>query len=142
MAVNKTVANASSVAEMLSSVAHPRRREESVQLHTLFSDVTGWDATMWGSSIVGYGRYHYVYDSGREGDYFATGFSPRQRGLSIYIMPGYADFTELLSKLGKYRRGKSCLNINSLDDINLDVLASLIRAGLSDLERLWPVSPS
>ena len=97
---------------------------------------------MWGPSIVGYGRYHYVYKSGREGDYLATGFSPRKSALSIYIMPGYADFGEILARLGKHKTGKSCLYVNKLADIDLDVLAELIRAGLTDLAAHWPVDPT
>ncbi len=97
---------------------------------------------MWGPSIVGYGRYHYRYKSGREGDFLATGFSPRKAALSIYIMPGYADFGDILSRLGKHKLGKSCLYVNKLADIDLDVLAELIRAGLEDLEKHWPVEPT
>lgn len=97
---------------------------------------------MWGPSIIGYGRYHYIYDSGREGDFLATGFSPRKANLSIYIMPGYTDFGEILSRLGKHKIGKSCLYVTKLADIDLDVLAELIRAGLKDLDQKWPVQPS
>jgi len=97
---------------------------------------------MWGASIVGYGRYHYRYKSGREGDFLATGFSPRKTALSVYIMPGYADFGDILSRLGKHKLGKSCLYVNKLADIDLDVLSELIRAGLEDLGRLWPVEPT
>ncbi len=97
---------------------------------------------MWGPSIVGYGRYHYRYKSGREGDFLATGFSPRKAAHSIYIMPGYADFTHILSRLGKHKLGKSCLYVNKLADIDLDVLAELIRAGLDDLEKTWSVDPT
>jgi hypothetical protein len=97
---------------------------------------------MWGPAIVGYGNYHYVYDSGREGDFLATGFSPRKQNLSVYIMPGYANFSEILSRLGKHKMGKSCLYINKLADIDTEVLKELIRAGLDDLDKKWPVSPS
>ncbi len=96
---------------------------------------------MWGPSIVGYGRYHYRYKSGREGDFLATGFSPRKTALSIYIMPGYADFGDILSRLGKHKTGKSCLYVNKLADIDPEVLSELIRAGLADLETHWPVHP-
>ncbi len=94
---------------------------------------------MWGPTIVGYGQYHYTYDSGRQGDFLATGFSPRKSNLSIYIMPGYADFQTILDRLGKHKIGKSCLYINKLVDVDLDVLAELIRAGLADLAAKWPV---
>lgn len=94
---------------------------------------------MWGESIIGYGRYHYVYDSGREGDFLATGFAPRRNNLSIYIMPGYADFGAILARLGKHKIGKSCLYVNKLADIDMTVLSELIQAGLADLNQRWPV---
>lgn len=97
---------------------------------------------MWGPSIIGYGQYHYVYDSGRQGDFLATGFSPRKARHSIYIMPGYADFGDILARLGKHKMGKSCLYVNKLADIDLDVLAELIRAGLADLDKKWPIQPT
>lgn len=92
--------------------------------------------------MIGYGAYHYVYDSGREGDFLATGFSPRKTNLVVYIMPGYADFGDILARLGKHKLGKSCLYINKLADIDESVLEELIRAGLDDLASRWPVSPS
>lgn len=91
--------------------------------------------------MVGYGRYDYRYESGREGSFLATGFSPRKAKLSVYILPGYADFGDILSRLGKHARGKSCLYINRLDDVDEDVLAELIQAGLADLGRRWAVHP-
>ena len=141
MSGNKTVQTDASVEAFLSAIEHPRRREDSLRLHRLFADVTGWSAAMWGPSIVGYGQYHYVYDSGREGDFLATGFSPRKANLSVYIMPGYAEFGGILDRLGKHKRGKSCLTINTLADVDLAVLAELIAAGLDDLGRHWQVLP-
>ena len=111
-------------------------------LQNIISRVTGYQPLMWGTSIIGYGTYHYVYDSGREGDFLATGFSPRKAALSIYIMPGYADFTEILGRLGKHKIGKSCLYVNKLADIDTDVLAELISAGLANLNARWPVTPT
>lgn len=81
---------------------------------------------MWGSSIVGFGDYHYKYESGREGDWFVTGFSPRKQNLTLYIMAGFDNYDQLLSRLGKYKTGKSCLYINKLDDVDLDVLKELV----------------
>ena len=97
---------------------------------------------MWGPSIIGYGRYHYVYDSGREGDFLATGFSPRKSNLSLYIMPGYEDFGDLLDRLGKHKKSKACLYINKLADVDLAVVEEIIRAGIKDLNTRWPVQPS
>lgn len=141
MAENKTQPTEVAVSAFLASVEPRRRAEDGLRLDELFQGVTGFEPRMWGPSIVGYGRYHYVYASGREGDFLATGFSPRKAALSIYIMPGYADFGTILNRLGKHRIGKSCLYVNKLADIDLDVLAELIRAGLDDLETRWLVLP-
>ncbi len=126
----------------MSAVAPASKAADAQELDALFRKTTGFEPVMWGPSIVGYGRYHYRYKSGREGDFLATGFSPRKAALSIYIMPGYADFGDILSRLGKHKLGKSCLNVNKLADIDLDVLAELICAGLEDLEQHWPVDPT
>lgn len=119
-----------------------RRRDDALTLDTIFREVTGWAPQMWGPSIVGYGRYHYKYDSGREGDMCATGFSPRKANLVLYIMPGYRDYGELLGRLGKHRLGKSCLYLNKLADVDEAVLRGIIRAGLDDLAKTYPVEPS
>ena len=142
MAQNKTVPTVQPVADFLNGVDHPTRRADAYQLDQIFRDITGWHPRMWGPTIVGYGEYHYTYDSGREGDSMATGFSPRKTNLSIYIMPGYADFSSILERLGKHKIGKSCLYINKLADVDLDVLGELIQAGLADLNAKWPVKPS
>jgi hypothetical protein len=141
MAENKTIATSADVLEFLDGIEHPVRRSDGHALNALFSRVTGFPAKMWGPSIIGFGRYHYLYKSGREGDFLATGFSPRASNMSIYIMPGYQDYTEILSRLGKHKLGKSCLYVNKLEDIDLAVLEELIRAGLKDLDALWPVHP-
>ncbi len=130
------------VQDFLRRVAPGQRREDGLALDVLFREVTGWQPRLWGPSIIGYGQYHYVYDSGRAGDAPATGFSPRKAGLVIYIMPGYGDYGAILNDLGKHRLGKSCLYINKLADIDQHVLKRLIRAGLDDLNRKWPVRAS
>ena len=142
MTQSKTQPTPQSVADFLQSIEHPVRRADALALDTLFRQITGWQPQMWGPTIIGYGQYHYVYDSGREGDFLATGFSPRKANLSVYIMPGYADFNDILARLGKHKIGKSCLYINKLADIDTDVLAELIRAGLADLDKKWPVKPT
>ena len=142
MAENKTQATDADVAAFIASVDHPRRRADAEALVTLFRDTTGWSPKMWGPSIIGYGSYDYTYQTGRSGSFLATGFSPRKANLSIYIMPGYADFSEILSRLGKHKIGKSCLYINKLADIEISVLEELIKAGLADLDARWPVKPS
>ncbi|MBB93542.1 MAG: hypothetical protein CML68_02905 [Rhodobacteraceae bacterium] len=138
----KTVETGASVAAYLAGVQPERRAGEALVLDGLFREATGFAPRMWGDSIVGYGRYHYRYGSGREGDFLATGFAPRKARLSIYIMPGYADFGEILGRLGKHRTGVSCLYLNRLADIDLEVLGELVRAGLRDLGRHWPVEPT
>ena len=127
------------VERFLASIAHPVRARDARVLDALFREVTGYRARMWGPTIIGYGQYHYRYASGREGDSLATGFSPRKTAMSIYIMPGYADFGPILAGLGKHKTGKSCLYVNKLSDIDLTVLAELVRAGLADLSERWPV---
>lgn len=129
------------VAAFLAAVEPEGRRAEAMALDGLFRRVTGWEPVLWGPSIVGYGRYRYRYASGREGEWPATGFSPRRAEHSIYIMPGYADFGEILSRLGRHRMGKSCLYVRRLSDIDLEVLEELVRAGLRDLGAQWPVTP-
>ena len=138
---NKTAATDADVGAFLEGVEPARRREEGQALDRLFRDATGWAPRMWGPSIVGYGAYTYTYASGRTGDWLATGFSPRKAKLSIYIMPGYTDYSAILADLGKHTKGKSCLYINKLADIDTAVLARLIRAGLDDLARHYPVRP-
>ncbi len=130
------------IAEFLATVQQLRKADEAQVLDRLFQDTTGFAPVMWGPSIVGYGRYHYRYASGREGDFLATGFSPRKAAHSIYIMPGYADFEYILSRMGKHKLGKSCLYVNKLSDIDLDVLRELIKAGLEHLDGIWPVEPT
>ena len=142
MSQNKTQATAVPVADFIAAVDNPTRRADAETLDALFRDVTGWEPRMWGPSLIGYGEYHYVYDSGREGDFLATGFSPRKANLVVYILPGYTDFGPILDRLGKWKKGKSCLYINKLADVDTDVLRELIRAGIDDLSKTWKVRPT
>lgn len=142
MSDNKTRPTDGDVASFLGGIEPADKRAEALRLNQLFRDATGFDPLMWGPSMIGYGRYQYVYDSGREGEFLATGFAPRAREFSIYIMPGYADFGEILGRLGKHRTGKSCLYVKRLSDIDEGVLRELIRAGLDDLATRWPVHPA
>jgi hypothetical protein len=139
MAENKTRPTTMDPAAFIQSIDHPTRRADGVVLLELMTKITGWDATMWGPSIIGFGSYHYKYDSGREGDFLRTGFSVRKANLVIYIMPGYSDFGEILGRIGKYKMGKSCLYINKLADIDLTVLEELVRAGLDDMAKKYPL---
>jgi hypothetical protein len=141
MATNKTVASAADPAAFLAAVAPAAKRDEALRLDALFRRVTGWAPRIWGPAIVGYGRYRYRYDSGREGEFLATGFAPRAHGFSVYNMPGYADFGAILARLGPHRMGKSCLEVRRLADLDQAVLAELIAAGLARLAARWPVEP-
>ena len=141
-AENKTKPTEITAAEFIAAVEPERKREEAEILDQLFRKVTSWAPVMWGPSIIGYGSYHYVYETGREGDMCATGFSPRKANHSLYIMPGYANFGPILERLGKHSMGKSCLYIKKLADVDLDVLAELIKAGLDDLGAKYPVKAS
>lgn len=139
MSQNKTQPTDASVSGFLAGVTPSGKAADAMALDQLFRKATGFQPRMWGDAIVGYGRYHYVYKSGREGDFLATGFSPRKASFSIYIMPGYTNFGAILDRLGKHRTGRSCLYVNKLADIDLAVLADLIRAGLEDLNQHWTV---
>ena len=127
MAENKTRKTGASVEEFLSSVENKRRREDGSTLLTMMQEITGLEPEMWGPSIIGFGDYHYKYESGREGDMFLTGFSPRKQSLSLYIMDGFDGRDELLKRLGKHRKSVSCLYINKLADVDMDVLQELIQ---------------
>jgi nucleoid DNA-binding protein len=122
MAELKTQENDASVDHYLTSVGDERKREASFKVKALMEEVTGEEARMWGDSIVGFGHYHYKYASGREGEWMLTG----KRNLTLYIMSGFDEYDDLLEKLGKHSTGKSCLYINKLEDINLDVLRELV----------------
>jgi hypothetical protein len=119
----------------------PARREEAGRLLALFGEVTGWEPRLWGPSMVGFGRYVYRYDSGHGGESLAIGFSPRKAELSIYLMPGGGDFGPILARLGPHRMTKACLYIRRLAAVDESVLREVIRAGLEDLARQWPVHP-
>ncbi len=123
---NKTVENEGSVSDFLSQVQDDKRRQDAISINELMTQITGQQPKMWGGSIVGFGTYHYKYESGREGDFMKIGFSPRKQNLSLYIMPGFDRYDDLLARLGKYKLGKSCLYIERMEDVELDVLQELI----------------
>ena len=133
------MSHAADATAFLSAVEPDRRHREAQKLDALFREVTGWAPRLWSGGMLGYGTYDYTYASGRSGTFLATGFAPRKAKLSIYILPGYTDFSTILADLGKHTTGKSCLYINKLEDVDLEVLGRLIRAGLDDLGTRWPV---
>ena len=133
----KTVETDADVNAFIDSIENTRRREDAGRLLELLGEITREPPRMWGSSIVGFGSYHYKYESGREGDSPRVGFSPRKQNLAVYIMPGFADFGELLAKLGKHRTGKSCLYLNKLDDVDVDVLKEILRESVAEMKRRY-----
>ena len=126
MAENKTKKTGASVADFLAFVESKRRREDAITLLEMMSEITEMEPEMWGPSIIGFGSYHYKYESGREGDMPFIGFSPRKQSLSLYIMDGFDGRDGLLAKLGKHRTGVSCLYINKLADVDMKALQELI----------------
>ena len=133
MAENKTKPTKAGVTAFLNSVEDRQKRADCRKVAAMMRRATGKRAKMWGSSIVGFGTYHYKYDSGREGDFILTGFSPRKQALTVYIMPGFSRYDALLKKLGKYKTGKSCLYIKRLADVDERVLERLIGESVKDM---------
>ncbi|HVQ89161.1 MAG TPA: DUF1801 domain-containing protein [Actinomycetes bacterium] len=122
----KTKKNEGSVTAYINGLENPTRRSEARQLVALMRRVTGQKPTMWGTSMVGFGSYHYTYASGREGDWFATGFAARKQAMTVYLIDGFDEYGPLLEALGKHSLGKSCLYLKSLADVDLAVLEELI----------------
>jgi hypothetical protein len=133
----KTKVNKASVVKFLKGVENEQRQSDALKMLELMLKITKREAKMWGSSMVGFGSYHYKYASGREGDWLLTGFSPRKKDLTVYIMNGFSSYSDLMSKLGKYKTGKSCLYIKKLEDIDLKVLSQLIRKSVSDMRKIY-----
>lgn len=137
MAEVKTKPTEVGVDAFLGAVAHPVRRADGERVRALMESLTGEPATMWGPSIVGFGQYHYRYDSGHEGDMCRVGFSPRSANLVLYV-GGFPEYEALLARLGKHKRSKACLYLNKLADVDLDVLGEIIRrtyAATQDADR-------
>lgn len=127
MADLKTRPHDGDVEAFLDSVENDTRRQDAFDVLALMKRVTGEDPRMWGPSIVGFGSYHYRYESGREGDWFVTGFSPRKQALTLYVMSGFKKHDALLEKLGRHSTGRSCLYVKRLADVDMDVLEELVR---------------
>jgi hypothetical protein len=131
MAEIKTRVHRTSVDKFLQGIRDEREREDCYQLLKIMKKVTRAEPKMWGAGIIGFGDYHYVYDSGREGDWFLTGFAPRMQNLTLYMVGGFDSV--LLKKLGKYKTGKGCLHIRKLEDIDLKVLKELVTKSVRKL---------
>ena len=137
MAGLKTKPNDQNVEAFLKDVEDEQKRADSFRILELMRKVTSEEPVMWGGSIVGFGSYHYKNESGREGDWFLTGFSPRKQQLSLYIMSGFERDDELLDKLGKYKTGKSCLYIKSLADVDESVLRTLVEESVAYMRQKY-----
>jgi hypothetical protein len=138
MAGAKTRPTEEQVELYLQAISPPKKQADCRELAAMMSSATGEPPVMWGSSIVGFGTYHYRYDSGHEGDAPLTGFSSRTRNITIYTLTGHDSQETLLGKLGKYTRGKSCLYIKTLDDVDSTVLQELIETSIAHVKRTYP----
>lgn len=134
---NKTQPTASDVEVFLNAIENPVRRQDGFALLALMRDITGEPAVLWGTSQVGFGKYHYRYASGREGDSFLVGFSPHKNNWSIYIMARLERFEALLSKLGRHKTSVSCLYVNKLADVDLDVLREIITQSVTIMREMY-----
>ncbi len=137
-AVLKTTKTEASVAGFLAGLPDPQQRADAQVLASIFAKVTGQPAKMWGSAIVGYGDYSYVGRSGRSGDWFLGGFSPRKGTLTLYALGGWAQHPELLARLGSHRLGGGCLYLRRLDGIDMKALHALVAAGLARAKAIAP----
>ena len=133
----KTRPTDASVIAFLEAVEHPTRKADGFELLEMMKDVTKEKPVMWGTSIIGFGIYHYKYASGREADWLKVGFSPRKRSLTIYLTPGLDEIDDLRDELGKHRVGKGCLYINKLSDVDTDVLKQIIKKSIEVLENRY-----
>lgn len=136
MAELKTQKTSASVKAFLDGVTDERKRRDAFAVSAMMEEVTKEKPAMWGASIVGFGSYHYKYGSGQEGDWPVVGFSPRKDSLTLYIMPGFKDYRELLGKLGKHKTGMSCLYIKSLDDVHRPTLKTLVRQSVKHMKEI------
>lgn len=132
-----TQRNSNSVEAFLHAISDEQKRADAFEFLELFKNTTGFEPEMWEESIIGFGSYHYVYASGREGDWMLTGFSPRAKNFSLYIMSGFSRFDSLLAKLGKHKTGKACLYVNKWDDVNAEALEEMIRASVAYMKEKY-----
>lgn len=140
MAEPKTQQNNTSVKDFLNQVEDDTKRQDAFEILKLMEKVTGEKAKMWGASMVGFGSFHYKSErSNQGGDWPLTAFSPRKANLTIYIMPGFKDYPELMEKLGKYKTGSSCLYLKSLKDVDLKILEKLIQAGFKEMKKRYKI---
>lgn len=138
MAEQKTKPTAMSVDEFIEAVEHPGRREDARTLVRLMTEISGEPAQMWGPSIIGFGRYHYRYESGHEGDAPLLGFSPRKANMALYMTAYHDERADFLSRLGKHKSGQSCVYVNRLSDVDMDVVAEMARWTITTTKARYP----
>lgn len=138
MAELKTKENDQSVDTFLSTIEDAQKQADCRTLVAIMREATGAEPRMWGDSIVGFGHYHYKYASGREGDWFLVGFSPRKQNLTLYIMAGFDNYEALLGKLGKHTTGKSCLYVKRLADLDMPALKQLVAESVAHMQATNP----
>jgi hypothetical protein len=136
----KTKETDRSVIEFIENVENPKKREDAYKLLDLFTETSGYEAKMWGPSIIGFGSYHYKYDSGHEGNAPLVGFSPRKAKISLYFATGDTEREKLLASFGKHTTGKACVYINKITDIDVEVLKKLIQQSIDFLQKTYPQS--
>lgn len=136
----KTKPTPVSVADFIAAVDNPVRRADAETLLTLFEEISGEPATMWGPSIIGFGKYHYKYASGHEGDAPRLGFSPRKAQTVVYVMSGFKGQEEMIARIGKVKTSVSCMYVNRLDQIDMGVLREMAVASLAQMRELYPES--
>jgi len=135
MAELKTQPTGSSVKDFIDGIKDDARRRDCRTIMKIMRKATKARPKMWGGNIVGYGKYRYKYASGREGEWFTAGFAPRAQNVTLYIMSGFGEYQTLMKKLGKHTKGKSCLHIKRLEDIDLTVLEELVERSVRHVER-------
>lgn len=139
MTANKTQPTTEDVSAFLARVDDSRKREDVQTIVDMLENITGYSPTMWGDSMIGFGRYEYHYKSGRSGEWMVVGVAPRARNITVYIMPGFKPFEELLSRLGKYKTSQSCLYINRLSDVDISVLKQLMTQSVELMKERYTV---
>ena len=140
MSENKIKQTENSVEDFLNSIENEQRKKDAFEVLELMKSITALEPKMWGDSMVGFGSYHYKYESGREGDYMITGFAPRKSNLSIYIIDGFEKYADLLAKLGKHKTSVSCLYITKLDKIDKEILKEIITQSFNYMCKNYPTT--
>ncbi|WP_316827360.1 DUF1801 domain-containing protein [Pedobacter miscanthi] len=138
MAQNKTTENNLSVTDFLNTVTDETKRKDCFNLTDIIAETTGFKAKMWGTAIVGFGSYHYKYESGREGDAPLVGFSPRKDAIALYLSSQFNNREELLAKLGKHKTAKACVYVKKMSDIDVEVLKEMVTSSVAWISSLYP----